>query len=98
LLSSTLATSARLQQQALAELAAKGVRIETWSGDLPKAFRDAWKEVAKEESDRDLNFRVVLTDLENFRTQQSAKTEAPAIPPMPPGPRKAAQPKAPAKP
>jgi TRAP-type mannitol/chloroaromatic compound transport system substrate-binding protein len=94
LLSSTLAGSAKLQQQALAELTAKGVRIETWSGDLPKAFRDAWKEVAKEESDRDVNFRVVLTDLENFRAQQRAKTEVPAMPPMPPPPRKTAEPKA----
>jgi TRAP-type mannitol/chloroaromatic compound transport system substrate-binding protein len=87
LLASTLVASAELQQQALAELTAKGVRIETWSGDLPKAFRDAWKEVAKEESDRDINFRIVLTDLENFRAQKrasaAAPAELPALPPMP---------------
>jgi TRAP-type mannitol/chloroaromatic compound transport system substrate-binding protein len=98
LLASTLASNAKLQSQALAELAAKGVRIDTWSGGLPNAFRNAWTEVAKEESDRDIYFRVVLTDLEAFRAQQSAKTEAPAIPPMPPGPRKTAQPKAPGTP
>ena len=63
----TLADNAKLQAQALAQLTAKGVRMETWSGELPKAFRDAWDEVAKEESDRDIYFREVLTDLENFR-------------------------------
>jgi TRAP-type mannitol/chloroaromatic compound transport system substrate-binding protein len=96
LLATTLADNTKLQAQALAQLTAKGVRMETWSGDLPKAFRDAWNEVAKEESDRDIYFRVVLTDLENFRAQRRAQTEPPAMPPLPPKPE--TEPKAPEKP
>jgi TRAP-type mannitol/chloroaromatic compound transport system substrate-binding protein len=86
LMATTIADNAKLQAQALAQLTAKGVRMETWSGDLPKAFRDAWNEVAKEESDRDIYFRVVLTDLENFRAQRRAQAEPPAMPPLPPKP------------
>ncbi len=83
LLATTLAENPKLQAEALAQFTAKGVRIETWSGDLPKAFRDAWNEVAKEESDRDIYFRVVLTELENFRAQRQAKSEPPAMPLLP---------------
>lgn len=97
LLATTLAENAERQATALAQFTAKGVRIETWSGDLPKAFRDAWNEVAREESDRDIYFRVVLTDLENFRARRRAQAEPPAMPPLPPKPG-TDQSKAPGKP
>jgi TRAP-type mannitol/chloroaromatic compound transport system substrate-binding protein len=98
LLTTTLATNAALQSQAMAELAAKGVRIETWAGNLPKAFRDAWNEVAKEESDRDIYFRVVLTDLEDFRERGRAQAAAPAMPQLPPMPAEAPDAKTPRRP
>ena len=94
LLAATLAENAKLQADALAQLVGEGVRIETWSGDLPKAFRDAWNEVAKEESDRDIYFRVVLTDLENFRAQRRARA-APEMPPKADGTSEAKAPRAP---
>ena len=67
MLLTTLAESPRLQVAALAELAKQGVRIETWSDDLARAFRGAWEEVASEESSRDPFFRTVLSDIEKFR-------------------------------
>lgn len=96
LLTTSLADNAKLQADALASFTAKGVRIETWSGELPRAFREAWKEVAKEESDRDIFFRVVLTDLETFRTGRAAAIGKPAEPPLPPAPKRPPQVKAPA--
>ena len=66
----TLAESPRLQATALEELAKDGVRVETWSDEMMKAFRRAWDEVAKEEGDRDEFFRTVLEDLEKFRAGQ----------------------------
>jgi TRAP-type mannitol/chloroaromatic compound transport system substrate-binding protein len=78
----TLAESPRLQTQALAELAVKGVRIETWPDEMLKAFRTAWDAVAKEEGDRDAFFRAVLDDLESFRAPRLSPSEPP-LPPMP---------------
>jgi TRAP-type mannitol/chloroaromatic compound transport system substrate-binding protein len=78
----TLAESPRLQTQALAELAAKGVRIETWPDEMLKAFRTAWDAVAKEEGDRDAFFRAVLDDLDSFRAPRPSPSE-PSLPPMP---------------
>jgi TRAP-type mannitol/chloroaromatic compound transport system substrate-binding protein len=84
MLLTTLAESARLQASALAELAKGGVRVETWSDELARAFRKAWQEVALEESARDPFFRKVLDDLEKFRAGPGEN--APALPPMPPAP------------
>jgi TRAP-type mannitol/chloroaromatic compound transport system substrate-binding protein len=91
LLASTIADNAKLQSEALAELTAKDVRLETWSGDLPKAFRDAWREVAKEEGDADIYFRVVLTDIEAFRAGRAAQPSS-GLPPLPAMPAPAAKP------
>ena len=84
MLLTTLAESPRLQAAALAELAKQGVRIETWSDDLARAFRGAWEEVASEELSRDPFFRTVLSDIEKFRA--GPEPSAPALPPMPPAP------------
>ena len=84
MLLTTLAESPRLQASALAELAKQGVRIETWSDDLARAFRGAWEEVASEESSRNPFFRTVLSDIEKFRA--GPEPSAPTLPPMPPAP------------
>ncbi|HEU0017589.1 MAG TPA: TRAP transporter substrate-binding protein DctP [Methyloceanibacter sp.] len=84
MLLTTLAESPRLQAAALAELAKQGVRVETWSDDLARAFRRAWEEVASEESSREPFFRTVLSDLEKFRA--GPEPSAPKLPPMPPAP------------
>ena len=80
----TLAESSRLQSAALAELAKQGVRVETWSDELARAFRRAWEEVSSEESTRDPLFRAVLNDLEKFRA--GPEVGGPTLPPMPPAP------------
>lgn len=84
MLLTTLAESPRLQAAALAELAKEGVRVETWSDELARAFRRAWEEVSTEESNRDPFFRTVLSDLEKFRAGPEAS--GPTLPPMPPAP------------
>jgi TRAP-type mannitol/chloroaromatic compound transport system substrate-binding protein len=78
----TLAEGPGLQAQALSELGAKGVRIETWSEEMLKAFRAAWDSVALEEGDRDIFFRSVLDDIDSFRTSKPAPSAA-SMPPMP---------------
>lgn len=72
---STLAESGPLQADALAKLAKHGVRVETWSDEMLKAFRNAWDEVAKEEAKRDVFFRVVLDDLDAFRAPESTRRQ-----------------------
>ncbi len=85
LLTNTATESATLQKQALADLAAKGVRIETWPDAMLQAFRGAWDQVAKEEGDRDLFFSVVIGDLDKFRgPTAAAPATLPATPPLPP--------------
>ncbi len=79
LLLATADESASLQKQALADFAAKGVRIETWPDAMLQAFRDAWNQVAKEEGDRDIFFRVVIDDLDKFRAAMAAPPQ-PASP------------------
>ena len=66
-LQATLADSARLGTEALANLAKAGVRIENFPDDVLAALRSAWTEIAKEEGDRDYFFRTVLDDIEKFR-------------------------------
>jgi TRAP-type mannitol/chloroaromatic compound transport system substrate-binding protein len=84
MLLTTLAESPRLQAAALAELAKQGVRVETWSDELARAFRKAWDQVAREESNRDPLFKKVLDDLDKFRAGPEASV--PSLPPMPPAP------------
>lgn len=71
----TLAESARAQSNALADFAIDGVRIATWPDEVLAAFRSAWAEVAKEESDKDSFFKEVLDDLAQFE-----KAGAPSLP------------------
>lgn len=82
-LHATLADSARLQAEALANFAAKnGVRVENWPGDVLSSLRSAWTEIAKEEGDRDYFFKEVLDDLDKFRAKtQSASAPQPALQP-----------------
>jgi TRAP-type mannitol/chloroaromatic compound transport system substrate-binding protein len=86
LLQQSLADSAGLQAEALAELTAKdGVRILTWPDDVLAALKDAWGKVAKDEGDQDYFFRFVLDDIEKF-TAKSAAVEGvqPSLAPPPP--------------
>jgi TRAP-type mannitol/chloroaromatic compound transport system substrate-binding protein len=76
-LRATLAGSAKLQADALANLAVKdGVRVEQWPEDVRSSLRSAWAEIAKEEGDQDYFFKAVLDDIEKFR----AKTESASAP------------------
>jgi TRAP-type mannitol/chloroaromatic compound transport system substrate-binding protein len=75
----TLAESPGLKAAALEELAKDGVRVETWSDEMMKAFRLAWDEVAKEEGVRDEFFRTVLEDLEKFRAGQPSPAPSSAL-------------------
>jgi TRAP-type mannitol/chloroaromatic compound transport system substrate-binding protein len=77
----TLASSAKLQREALAELATKdGVRIMPLPQDALDAFRAAWVEIAREEGDQDAFFKEVLDDLETFRAKTRRSSVAPAAP------------------
>ncbi len=72
----SLADSAGLQAEALAELTAKdGVRILTWPDDVLAALKDAWGKVAKDEGDQDYFFRFVLDDIEKFTAKSSDQTQ-----------------------
>jgi TRAP-type mannitol/chloroaromatic compound transport system substrate-binding protein len=76
LLQQSLADSAGLQAEALAELTAKdGVRILTWPDDVLAALKDAWGKVAKDEGDQDYFFRFVLDDIEKFTAKSSDQTQ-----------------------
>ena len=71
-LQATLADSAKLQADAIANLAAKdGVRVEKWPEGVLSSFRSAWTEIAKEEGDRDYFFKAVLDDIEKFRAAKA---------------------------
>jgi TRAP-type mannitol/chloroaromatic compound transport system substrate-binding protein len=83
MLQSTLTNSARLQNEAMAELASKdGVRVETWPEEVLTAFRVAWAEVAKDEGDRDYFFKEVLEDIEKFRAKQADEPSPAATAPQ----------------
>ena len=76
LLQQSLADSAGLQAEALAELTAKdGVRVLTWPDDVIAALKDAWSKVAKDEGDQDYFFRFVLGDIEKFTAKSSDQTQ-----------------------
>ncbi len=79
-LQATLADSARLQAEALANLTAKnGVRVEQWPEAVLSSLRSAWGEIAREEGDRDYFFKTVLDDIAKFRDGAQKET-APAPP------------------
>jgi len=74
----TLASSAKLQREALADLATKdGVRILPLPQDALDAFRAAWVEIAREEGEQDAFFKEVLDDLETFRSKRAGSSAAP---------------------
>jgi TRAP-type mannitol/chloroaromatic compound transport system substrate-binding protein len=68
-LQATLAGNARLEADALANIANAGVRVAPWPDDVLAALRSAWTEIAKEEGDRDYFFRTVFDDIEKFRAK-----------------------------
>ncbi|MGH6833868.1 MAG: hypothetical protein ACRECM_12780, partial [Methyloceanibacter sp.] len=65
-LQATLTDSAKLQADALADLAKDGVKIEPLPEGVLASLRAAWGEIAKEEGDRDYFFKAVLDDIEKF--------------------------------
>lgn len=65
-LQATLADSAKLQADALADLAKDGVKVEPLPEGVLASLRAAWGEIAKEEGDRDYFFKAVLDDIEKF--------------------------------
>jgi len=79
-LQATLADGAKLQAEALANLAKDGVRIEQWPEDVLSALRSAWTEIAKEEGDRDYFFKAVLDDIEKFRARPEGEPKPSAEP------------------
>jgi TRAP-type mannitol/chloroaromatic compound transport system substrate-binding protein len=86
-LDATLAEEAKLQADALGELAAKdGVRIADWPSDVLAAFRSAWADVAKDEGERDYFFKTVLDDIENFRAKPKSTGEGSPADQASPGP------------
>jgi TRAP-type mannitol/chloroaromatic compound transport system substrate-binding protein len=68
-LQATLADGAKLQADALANLAKDGVKVEPLPEGVLASLRAAWGEIAKEEGDRDYFFKAVLDDIEQFRTK-----------------------------
>ena len=74
-LQATLADGAKLQTDALANLAKDGVRVEQWPEDVLASMRSAWTEIAKEEGDRDYFFKAVLDDIEKFRAKGKGAPE-----------------------
>ncbi|MEX1060362.1 MAG: hypothetical protein WED13_05020, partial [Methyloceanibacter sp.] len=74
-LQATLADGAKLQTDALANLAKDGVRVEPWPEGVLASLRSAWTEIAKEEGDRDYFFKAVLDDIEKFRAKAKGAPE-----------------------
>ncbi len=80
MLQGSLADSAGLQAEALAELTAKdGVRILTWPDDVLAALKDAWAKVAKEEGDGTISSGSVLDDIDKFRAKSPGARGAPTF-------------------
>ncbi len=66
-----LAEGEALQYGALKELTAKGVKIRRWPLPIMEAFTNAWKDVAKEQSSADDDFRRIWDSLSEFRKNYS---------------------------
>ncbi len=80
-LQATLASSAKLETEALADLGKAGVRVENWPEPVLASLRSAWAEVAKEEGGQDYFFKTVLDDIEKFRTKKDGASGAPTVQP-----------------
>ena len=99
-LQETLTDSAKLQADALANLAKDGVRIENWPDDVLQSLRQAWTEVAKDEGGQDYFFKTVLDDIEKFRAKAEGASGPPPAPnakpaaTVPPAPSVSAEPNA----
>jgi TRAP-type mannitol/chloroaromatic compound transport system substrate-binding protein len=82
ILDETLSEEAKLQADALADLASKHkVRIAKWPDEVLAAFRSAWADVAKDEGEQDYFFKTVLDDIEKFRARAKSASgveDAPA--------------------
>lgn len=65
----TAARGEAIQLEPLAGIEAAGVTIHTWNDEMMDAFRNAWEEVAAEQSAADEDFRRALESLENFRAE-----------------------------
>ena len=66
-----LAEGEALQFNALKELTAKGAKISRWPTPIMNAFKDAWQEVATEQSAADPAFRKAWNSLREFRKNYS---------------------------
>jgi TRAP-type mannitol/chloroaromatic compound transport system substrate-binding protein len=75
-LQATLADSAKLQAEALANLAKDGVKVEPLPEGVLASLQAAWGEIAKEEGDRDYFFKAVLDDIEKFIAKAQGAPEA----------------------
>jgi TRAP-type mannitol/chloroaromatic compound transport system substrate-binding protein len=75
-LQATLADGAKLQAEALANLAKDGVKVEPLPEDVLSSLRSAWTDIAKEEGDQDYFFKAVLDDIEKFRAKAQGAPEA----------------------
>lgn len=96
-LQATLSDSAKLQADALANLAKAGVRIETWPEAVLASLRQAWTEVAKDEGAQDYFFKAVLDDIEKFRAKAENAPEPKPSPDVSPAPSVSVEPNGPAE-
>ena len=58
-----------LQAKAIKDIQGKGVTIHRWSKDFLEAFRNAWFEVAEEESTKNADFKKALDSHAAFREE-----------------------------
>jgi TRAP-type mannitol/chloroaromatic compound transport system substrate-binding protein len=54
---------------ALQQIKEKGVQVHYWSKEFLEAFRKAWDEVAKEQSEKSAEFKKAWDSLSKFRTE-----------------------------
>ena len=73
----TLAAADEIEKNALAAFTADSVRIEQWPDAVMAALRQAWDQVAKEESDKNAFFGEVLDDLRAFTGTAAPASEEP---------------------
>ena len=67
LVSSSLAQGEALQIPALEYFADQGVQFRRWNDEFLTAYREAWEQVAVEESEKDPDFAKALASLNEFR-------------------------------
>ena len=78
----TLAAADEMERNALAAFTADGVRVEQWPDEVLTALRQAWDQVAKEESDKNAFFGAVLDDLRAFTGTAASPSEEPESAPI----------------